>query len=380
MRTEACPICAGPSEALKRLELGPKPPLPEILPFRTCRPCDFAFLAAGESREYEAYYASNINDDWQHEASDRDSPSAQQAALLREHLEEVPARVLDFGCGSGDLLAELAAANPDSRFFGCDLSAPALAAAGQRLAGLPNATIANLGQLASEGPYDLVILSHVLEHLLEFSPLAWLRDLLADDGMLYVEVPDALRYELRPRLEYLYYLDRLHVNHFTPQAMATLGARFGFELTGQLERDFTYRDGRPYPAVGVFFRNGTSHADVHSPDLRAGLDRYLANERHRFGDLSKELNQHPGVLVWGAGDNFHRAVSDRGPLSSVRRMRLLDRREFHVSIGGVNYETERPEPTIRDCPWPVVITVSDHREAIRKQVLEIDPARTIHFL
>jgi SAM-dependent methyltransferase len=339
-----------------------------------------AFVAAGHARDYDAYYAAVANDEWHREVEGADSPSAQQAALLRRQLGTLPPRVLDYGCGSGDLLAALAATNPDSRFFGWDVSAPALAAARQRLDGLPNAAILDLDRLASEGPFDLAILSHVLEHLLDFNLLAKLRNLIAENGLLYVDVPDALRYAHRPRLEYLYYFDRLHVNHFTPQAMATLGAQFGFGLTGQFKRDFRYRDGQTYPAVGVFFRKGAPSEAFRSPDLRASLGRYLASERRRFADLRKELSQLPGVLVWGAGDNFHRAASEGGPLNGLHNLRLLDRRAFRVTVGGVGYETEPPEQTIRDCPWPVVITVSEHRAAIQKQVVDIDPSRPVHFL
>jgi 2-polyprenyl-3-methyl-5-hydroxy-6-metoxy-1,4-benzoquinol methylase len=380
VRTEACPICAGPTNAVVRLDLGAKPPLPATLPIQACEVCDFAFVAAGDARDYDAYYAAVANDECHREVEGADSPSAQQAALLRRQLGRLPARVLDFGCGSGDLLAELAAANPDSHFVGWDVSAPALGTARQRLANLANAAIVPFEALASEGPFDLVILSHVLEHLLEFSLLATLRDLLADDGVIYIEVPDALRYEHRPRLEYLYYFDRLHVNHFTPQALASLGAKFGFGFTGQVERDFRYRDGQPYPAVGVFFRKDEPMAAVDSPDLGASLGRYLAGERHRFADVTRELSQLPGVLVWGAGDNFHRAASAGGPLSGLAKMRLLDRRTFRVRVGGADYETEPPEQTIRACPWPLVITVSEHRSAIQRQVVAIDPLRPIHFL
>ncbi len=210
--------------------------------------------------------------------------------------------------------------------------------------------------------------------------LASLRDLLAEAGRLYVEVPDALRYEHRPRLEFLYYFDRLHVNHFSPQALAATAAPFGLALVGQMERDFRYRDGWPYPAVGALFARGPPQAEARSPPLGASLERYIAGERARFADLAQEISQLPGVLVWGAGDNFHRAASSGGPLSSERQMRLIDRRLFKVAVGGMAYETEPPEATIGACGWPVVITVSEHRSAIQQQALKIDPSRRILFV
>ena len=380
MRTEACPICTGPSEAVLSLDLGSKPPLSSRVSIYKCERCAFAFVASCNPRDYEAYYASVTNDEWHREVEGPNSPSAEQATLLHRWLGSLPPRVLDFGCGSGDLLAEMARAHPETRFFGCDVSSPALATARDRLSGLPNASLVPFERLGSDGAFNLVIVSHVLEHLLDFNVLASLRDLLADDGLLYVEVPDSLRYEHRPRREYLYYFDRLHVNHFTPQALAATAAPFGLALTDQVERDFRYRDGLPYPAFGALFRKGAPKAAVRSPDLRASLERYIAGERRRFGAFTRWLGEFPGVLVWGAGDNFHRAASDGGPLHGVSNMRLLDRRQFRVSVGGVDYETEPPEQTIRDCKWPVVITVSEHHEAIRRQVVEIDPFRGTYLV
>jgi SAM-dependent methyltransferase len=80
--------------------------------------------------------------------------------------------------------------------------------------------------LASESPtryagrqFDLIVLSHVAEHLRDLDWLPRLATLLAPGGRLYIEVPDPRGYRCDPRPPY-YYFDSEHINHFSPLALA----------------------------------------------------------------------------------------------------------------------------------------------------------------
>jgi len=125
--------------------------------------------------------------------------------------------VLDFGCGEASLLIELATHFPSSVFLGFEPGPAAHTASNTaKTLGLDNLSIATMQEAHERGPYDLIIASHVMEHLVDFDLLHRLRDSLTESGILYVEVPDSLHYEDHQRLEFRYYFDRLHVNHFTP--------------------------------------------------------------------------------------------------------------------------------------------------------------------
>src|ERR1700733_7543763 len=131
-----------------------------------------------------------------------------------------PRKVLDFGCGEASLLIELAGAFPSSMFFGFD-PGPGAKSGSQKadLLGLKNMKITDLKTSECKDSYDIVIASHVMEHVLDFRLFHHLSGLLAENALLYIEVPNSLRYECHHRREFLYYFDRLHVNHFTPEAL-----------------------------------------------------------------------------------------------------------------------------------------------------------------
>jgi 2-polyprenyl-3-methyl-5-hydroxy-6-metoxy-1,4-benzoquinol methylase len=182
------------------------------------------------------------------------SAAGPYAALVAEHglsdshrlvLDAVPAgaRVLDVGCATGYLAAELVrrgctvdgvevdpAAAEQARAH-CrevvvgDLEAPSTHAAVERL-------------LAGARP-DVVLCADVLEHLRDpWAVLAWLRTLLAPgEGKAIISVPNighwtARRALLRGRFDYADHglFDRTHLRFFTRATARELATRAGFAV------------------------------------------------------------------------------------------------------------------------------------------------------
>jgi 2-polyprenyl-3-methyl-5-hydroxy-6-metoxy-1,4-benzoquinol methylase len=172
------------------------------------------------------------------------------SASHRIVLDEIPdgARVLDVGCATGYLAAELScrgcivdgiefdpAAAQQARAH-CrevtvgDLEAPETRAEVQRmLAG------------AGVGGPDFIICADVLEHLRDPSTaLAWLRTLLAPGGRAVISVPNIAHWTgrralLRGRFDYTDFglFDRTHLRFFTRASAAELARRAGFAVRAE---------------------------------------------------------------------------------------------------------------------------------------------------
>ncbi len=104
-------------------------------------------------------------------------------------------RVLDLGCGSGGLTVALAESGADC--LGIDHNAQLIAEA-EKMAATRGATarflVADVIQMDNfEETFDLVILSEVVEHLVNWSNvealLGWCREHLANNGKVYVSFP-----------------------------------------------------------------------------------------------------------------------------------------------------------------------------------------------
>lgn len=102
-------------------------------------------------------------------------------------------RVLDIGCGTGFLLEQLAARNYQG--IGIDLSPESVAITQQRLAhlGVADRLEARVGSAYEppDGPFDLVTLTDVLEHLEDpRACLAALKEQMAPNGLLVISTPN----------------------------------------------------------------------------------------------------------------------------------------------------------------------------------------------
>lgn len=384
MRDTHCPICLQAGERFLDLEFGPKMELPLRVDLRYCQCDNFLFVGGGSQSAYDRYYNAVANDTYHNELGPADAASPivkiQSSRLLAAlgYFFDSPRNVLDFGCGQGDLVTFLASSFPTSRFTGFE-PGPAghIAIRKAEQLGLRNFAIVDTPD--ARAPYDLLIASHVVEHLVDLTILDLLEKLILPDGMLYIEVPDAESYDRYQRREFLYYFDRLHVNHFTPEALVNLMARYECRCVAYFEYGYPYRDGSEYPALGMLFQKGSHGVNVLSRNVLKNAKRYLQQEQDSAKQVSDTLKNFDGLLIWGTGDNFYRSLQHNGPLSELKRLALLDRREQEIMIAGETYRTIDPQTGIRRQPWPVVVTISEGRASLQAQIAEIDPERRVFF-
>jgi len=182
--------------------------------------------------------------------------AGRRADLLEPHLPP-GARVLDFGCGSGEFLAE--GTRRGWRMEGVEPGA----AYARHAAGLGLRVYGELPQAA--GPFDAVTSHHVLEHLRD--PAAALRRLvkvLAPGGLMYLAVPD-MGPAPKPAFERLHFA---HVHGFVPATLDLLAAGAGLVEDPLVTRNGTlavYRRGqsalRPDPALAARVRAGLNQVE-----------------------------------------------------------------------------------------------------------------------
>lgn len=132
-----------------------------------------------------------------------------------------PGRALDCGCGAGDNARRLR--ERGWRVTGVTLDPAELAAAAAECETVKLADLVKGLPFAADGSFDLVLLSHILEHLVDPAPLlAEARRVLAPGGRIAVALPNVAHFRQRAqhlvgRFDYTEtgVMDSTHVRFFT---------------------------------------------------------------------------------------------------------------------------------------------------------------------
>lgn len=271
----ACPVC----NSLKRSIIwGQKFLKVEQLVYQ-CVDCSMVYSSSPDvdyAKESvyacpEVYGDSEI--DWNH--------YCQIAARLTCH--PFSAKVLDIGCSTGRLLQALYR-HGFRKVFGIDLSEKAIQIAKSK--GLA-AWVGGIEDVFEY--YDVITLSHVLEHVPD--PKALLKSafrVLAKNGTLYIEVPDRSRYSMLPGVTQSFNLE--HINHFRMCDLVRLCQNSGLEVVSSGRGDFEHPRGI-YPAIWVMVKPYTDSIESYVDQL----DDQMGELREAVSDIG------PEVAVWGLG-------------------------------------------------------------------------------
>ncbi|MCW1932088.1 class I SAM-dependent methyltransferase [Pararhodobacter zhoushanensis] len=145
---------------------------------------------------------------------------------------------LEIGCGDGDRmrtfgphLKSVRGVEPDPR---------AVAVARSRGLDVREGTAESLPAAIRSSLYDLIVFSHVLEHTLDpVLALANARDLLSDNGVMSVEVPNMASEGARRMGPRWRWLDvPRHLNFFTPDSLKACAEAAGLRVRAVLYRGY----------------------------------------------------------------------------------------------------------------------------------------------
>ncbi len=128
-----------------------------------------------------------------------------------------PTAMLDVGCGSGELLSRFGQYWPSLDTWGVE----PIDRLRERAASKGHKLFKETWQLPAYGPFDLITMSHVLEHLTYPDRVLYtLRSRCAEGGLLYVEVPNLFGDVA---------LEKAHLHAFTEDTLLAFMEHSGWE-------------------------------------------------------------------------------------------------------------------------------------------------------
>jgi SAM-dependent methyltransferase len=288
-------------------------PLPAEYSVVVCRRCGFVYAdPAATQADYDRFYCEwSKYDDSITATGSGVSPhdAARLAATAADIARALPSRaasILDAGCATGGLLTALRSQG-FTAVAGLDPSPRCAAACRDR--GF-EAYVGSIASAPAHMPkFDCVVFSHVLEHIYDIPAFfGAARRVLAPGGYLYLETPDATRYD-----EFLYApfqeFNTEHINHFSARALENTACRFGFEPVVIEQKVIQTAKDTIYPAVFGLFRDSGGPADdrmvVCDQELPLRIAAYIRHSAEQMEtidhNLASQIANTQQVILWGAG-------------------------------------------------------------------------------
>jgi len=372
-----CPICGhayGDVLHSQRFILPEGHPLTDGYDVVCCEHCGFVYAdTAIPQAGYDRFYAQNskyedpttgtggVENSWDRQ---RQEETAQQ---IHAYLGGAPASILDVGCANGGLLKALNDLGYEN-LLGVDPS-PACVGNTRRM-GL-NAEIGSLFHPFEREPYDLVILSHTLEHLQDLGSAAkQIRGMMKENATVYIEVPDASRYADFIDAPFQDF-NTEHINHFSTICLNNYLKRNGFEPVSWGRKVIPASANKPYPAIYCFAKPTRESLPIEKDnDLRRLIEIYIERSRNILNEINARLNaalaKSKRLIVWGTGQLAMKLLAETS-LANTEIAAFVDSNPIHH--GKILRGTKIiPPEAVRDLDEPILIASTLHQQSISDQI------------
>ena len=233
-----CIICNGNNEDAITLDDNYDHGLRMVL----CKDCGLGYLSPRWSEtKYAEFYKDKYDDDYRSEIKeDQEFVAAITVPLIQrlDKLQMFPQKtekILDVGCGAGNMLLSLKNKFPKAELFGIEPSDNAVQVLEKRKINVISRDVNDDWSQKHSKSFDLIIMRHVLEHFLD--PKAVLEKILKtlnDDGILYIGVPNNLKPVHHTRKKWFRVVHTYYFNRYSLRNLLELS---GFEVLHIADED-----------------------------------------------------------------------------------------------------------------------------------------------
>lgn len=216
--------------------------------------------------------------------------------------------------------------------------------------------------------FDMVILNHSLEHVLDVeTTMDNIARVLVDGGYLFIEVPDVEGYADEEAAPFNF-LTYEHVLHMSMHDLENLAGKFGYEI---VDKDHYYKKVSNYPSVYVVLKKGSTKTDVaYSDKAEKAFLKYIEKSEKTLEQFLRPLRESKEPLIlWGIGASTAILIeSFRG----CKVVALIDknpaRQGLVFSVDERKYSIEAPE-TVGD--GTIVILSIPYHDSIARQIRDM---------
>lgn len=373
-----CPICNGNQvEILHNQEftLLEGSNLPKNYDLVSCNKCGFVYAdTKAKQSDYDKYYSelSKYEDDKTGTGGGGSNLDTKRMEKTTNDLIRViknrEASILDIGCANGGILALLKEAG-FSKLTGLDPSHICVEKIKEKKIESILGGLFNIPETLKKRKFDCIILSHVMEHVRDLSlAMENIVSLLAQNGIVYIEVPNAEEYCENFIVPY-YYFDCEHINHFDLNSLKNLALNHSLSFKNSVKKMMQVSDSAVYPAIGVFLQKKGENSDKIIPsNVKKSIMKYIRlskknDDKKIINDFFKSKEK---VIVWGAGQFTQRLLKNT-KLNKCNIVSFVDNDSVKQKQKINNIQIIDPS-RLKDFSYSILICSALHSQEILKEI------------
>lgn len=219
----------------------------------------------------------------------------------------------------------------------------------------------------SEKSFDLVILNHSLEHIMDVkNTMLNIGRVLKDDGCLFIEIPDVEGYADEEAAPFNF-LTYEHVLHMSMNDLDNLAGIYGYEM---IDSGKYYKKVSNYPSIYAVMRKGRKREITYSGASEAAMLRYLEKSKKSLEEFLTPLRQSGEELIlWGIGASTAILIAS---FEGCNVKGLIDknpaRQGLKFTINGTQYMVQGPEEVGMGT---IVILSIPYHDSIERQIRQM---------
>lgn len=369
-----CPVCAGERKEILYEQIFHDNSLTLMNGYSIviCDDCGFCFADRIPSQlEFNLYYEQMSKYEYDrydnYPSNDQMKHYAKIVDFIEPHLSNKNANILDLGCSTGGLLSIFKERGFQS-LLGIDPS-PACVNSVKRLFGV-DANVSNFSELTTEKTCDLVILSEVLEHIVDLQGiLAKIRSIISDNGYLFIEVPDSGRWEAQISAPFQQFSVE-HINYFSQDSLNNLLLKNGFSTSACRDVDYiSEKINEPVIMLlatknSAAIENNNLKKDTVQP-VRKYVAKCLENDKMLKALLAEKLSGIDRIIVWGVGTHTLRLLEHGLDIRKIQYFVDSNPRYTGKTISGLIIKVPGD---IREQDTPIIVSTFLYQDEITNQI------------
>lgn len=376
-KARACPICVCPKKTLlykQNFNKNSDISLMEKYDVVVCKKCGFVFAdGIPSSDNFDNYYAVMSKYEFNHK--DGVAPDyyinhfTKIVDFIIPHLKNQNVEILDVGCSTGGLLSVFKSKGY-LNLLGIDPS-PSCVKAVKKLYDI-EAAVNNIANFDTDKKFDLIILSAVLEHLVDFeSSMQKIRSLLKDNGMLFIDVPDAERFDLYISAPFQQFSVE-HINYFSQYSIKNLLSVFSFKIL-EMQQNESRMNLTTDPDVFVLAEKveESNFKIIKDAISESKVKKYITEcvkiDLKIKKIIQEKLSDKDKIIVWGVGTHTQRLIGSGMDVSKILFFVDSNVRYIGKKLNGI--EIKAPSDIKEDIP--ILISTYTYQQEIIRQIREI---------